>query len=152
MKITFPEPIEGQTHWALRGSNPDSEPILIPVMSRDTDETARAIAECQHVDYFNFDPLFKQDRFAHLQAMARLWLMRDEIAETLKRVPDYPFTCPKCGGHYFGTEWPDGIEAERRIVQCHDQNATGCNWQGEEYEFYEAGDLLKRIAEVENGE
>ena len=48
-------------------------------MSKTPDETARAIADCRHVDFFNFDPLYKQDRFTDLQAMARFWLMKEEI-------------------------------------------------------------------------
>lgn len=57
-------------------------------MSDKTDETARAIAECQHVDFFNFDPLFKQERFADLQQFARFWLLRKEIWYVLEKYND----------------------------------------------------------------
>lgn len=45
------------------------------------DDTAKMIVGYQHVDYLILDPLYKQERFAHLQAMARLWLLLPEIRD-----------------------------------------------------------------------
>lgn len=58
-------------------------------MSDKTDEVARAIAECQHVDFFNFDPLFKQERFADLQKFARLWLLIPNIIDASGNIDGY---------------------------------------------------------------
>lgn len=33
------------------------------------------------------------------------------------------FTCPECGGSYFGTDLVNGV------VECHDQFANGCRWR-----------------------
>lgn len=35
------------------------------------------------------------------------------------------FTCPKCGGGYFGSsELPDGLSR----LHCHDEFGVGCKW------------------------
>lgn len=38
------------------------------------------------------------------------------------------FTCPKCGGHWFGsTSGPNHRIVER---ECHDEHGIGCRWRG----------------------
>lgn len=47
--------------------------------------------------------------------------------------PEYfYFTCPKCGGHYFGrdTGMANGQPAPQETVHCNDQHQTGCKWWG----------------------
>lgn len=42
------------------------------------------------------------------------------------------FTCPKCGGHYFGRDTINGVALP--LVRCHGQSSSGkeaCDWRGE---------------------
>jgi hypothetical protein len=41
-----------------------------------------------------------------------------------------PFTCPKCGGHYYGSmceRRPDG-SFWKIAEECHDQHGVGCKY------------------------
>lgn len=46
------------------------------------------------------------------------------------RCVEWYFTCPNCGGHYFGTEFPQGIDRPG-IGHCHgdaDRPPCGFKW------------------------
>lgn len=45
------------------------------------------------------------------------------------------FTCPKCGGHYFGSSLTT-VNGRAVIVgrQCHDQFGKGCEWHSNDPE------------------
>lgn len=49
------------------------------------------------------------------------------VSRALANPEKHWFTCPDCGGHYFGTSELTG----KTIRSCHDQNGTGCRWSGE---------------------
>ena len=146
MKITFPKPIEGQTHWAVRGSNPESEPILIPIM--DTDETAQDIIRTDSkMEVFipsktgNIGNQYVA--IADLQRMAKFWLMRAEIAMALDRsrvaIDDW-----------LNVDFADFCDEERVIEAQQRINEFGTVAYIADVQ-QQSRDLLKRIAEVENG-
>jgi len=43
------------------------------------------------------------------------------------------FTCPLCGGRYFGREThkdENGVVNVTSVVACHDEHSVGCSWRG----------------------
>src|SRR4051812_33417428 len=46
------------------------------------------------------------------------------------------FTCPKCGGHHFGSASQPKGEKDWIILsrQCHDEHGIGCRWSGPDVE------------------
>jgi hypothetical protein len=51
------------------------------------------------------------------------------------KLPRNKFTCPKCGGAYFG-RWEG-------VVDCHDEFETSCHWSGPEKDCMTASDEEK---------
>lgn len=49
-----------------------------------------------------------------------------------------PFTCPECGGHFFGSKDSAGGRLTR---YCHDQNGVGCRWSGSTKECMTEDDI-----------
>lgn len=69
---------------------------------------------------------------AHHQRLHATGLHMTEI-DAIEEKHDEYFTCPQCGGHYFGRDTVDamGTTLVLDTVRCHDQNKAGCDWHGE---------------------